>query len=117
MAHANKCGKRQTHRERAIEWDLIEIPAQLIRDMARLDLTPAELIFIMYLLSVGHGWKQGHTIALPLRNVKQATGLSQATIHKAKRGLIEKGFMTIVNIRNQARTNTYDVGPMAMRLR
>jgi DNA-binding MarR family transcriptional regulator len=111
-----RTGSRQQHRERIIEWSLIEIPAQLVRDMAQLKLTPAEFIVLIHLLCADNGWKQGHPVALPLRNMQQATGLSLGTVHNAKRGLIAKGFMTIMNVRNQARTNTYDLSPMRQML-
>jgi DNA-binding MarR family transcriptional regulator len=108
--------RRQQHRKQAVEWTLAEIPAQLIRDMAQLRLEPTEFIFLAYLLAADVGWKEGKPVALPLRDVEQATGLSIGTIHKAKKGLIDKGFMAIVNVRNQARTNTYDLSPMRQRL-
>jgi hypothetical protein len=108
--------KRQAHHEPPIEWNLVEIPAQLIRNMAELKLAPSEFIFLAYLLAVDSAWKQGGSIAVPLHVVEEATGLSIGTIHAAKRGLIAKGFMTVLNIRNQARTNTYDLSPLRQKL-
>ena len=108
--------RRRQHRKQAVEWTLAEIPAQLIRDMAQLRIEPTELIFLAYLLTADAGWKEGKPVALPLRDVERATGLSIGTIHKAKKGLIDKGFMAIMNVRNQARTNTYDLSPMRQRL-
>ncbi len=108
--------RRQRHRKQAVEWTLAEILAQLIRNMAQLKLDPIEVIFLAYLLTADAGWKEGKPVALPLRDVEQATGLSIGTIHKAKKGLVDKGFMAILNVRNQARTNTYDLSPMRQRL-
>ncbi len=117
MPHADELNAhRQRHHKRAIEGTLAEIPAQLIRNMAELKLEPVEVIFLAYLLVADPGWKEGKPVALPLRDVEQATGLSIGTIHKAKKGLIDKGFMAIMNVRNQARTNTYDLSPMRQRL-
>lgn len=109
--------RQAAHSKRVIEWTLAEIPAQLIRNMAQLKLGSIEFIFLVYLMSVDAGWKEGKPIALPLRDIQQATGLSLGTIHKAKRGLINKGFMAIANVRNQARTNTYDLSPIRQKLR
>ena len=117
MPHADELNaRRRQHHERAIEWTLAEIPAQLIRNMAQLQLEPMEFICLVYLLAADPGWKEGKPVALPLRDVEQATGLSVGTIHRAKKGLIDKGFMAIMNVRNQARTNTYDLSPMRQRL-
>ena len=117
MPHAHKSEEqRQLHRKQVVEWTLAEIPAQLIRNMAQLQLEPTEFIFLAYLLAADPGWKEGKPVALPLRDVEQGTGLSIGTIHKGKQGLIGKGFMTILNVRNQARTNTYDLSPMRQRL-
>jgi hypothetical protein len=114
--HKQRGTARPPRRERIMEWSFIEIPAQLVRDMAQLKLTPAEFTLLVYFLGADGGWKKGYSVALPLRNVQQATGLSLGTVHNAKRGLIAKGFMMIVNVRNQARTNTYDFSPMRQML-
>ena len=108
--------KREAHCEPAIEWKFVEIPANLIRNMAQLKLTPSEFIFLSYLLSADDAWKQGRPVAIPLRDAQRATGLSWGTIHSAKRGLIGKHFMSIMNVRNKARTNTYDLSPMRRKL-
>ncbi len=107
---------RQAHHERSIEWNLVEIPAQLIRNMAELNLAPSEFVFLAYLMAVDNEWKKGGSIAVPLHVVEEATGLSIGTIHAAKRGLIAKEFMTVLNVRNQARTNTYDLSPLRRKL-
>ena len=78
--------RRRQHRKQAVEWTLAEIPAQLIRNMAQLRLEPTEFIFLAYLLAADVGWKEGKPVALPLRDVEQATGLSIGTIHKEKKG-------------------------------
>ena len=108
--------KRNVLPEPVIEWQFIEIPADLIRKMAQLKLAPSEFIFLAYLLSADDAWKQGRSVAMPLRDAQRATGLSWGTIHNAKRGLISKHFMNIENVRNQARTNTYDFSPMRRKL-
>ncbi len=108
--------RQAAHCKRVIEWTLAEIPAQLIRNMAQLQLDPIEFIFLAYLMSADPAWREGKPIALPLRDMQHATGLSIGTIYKAKRGLIDKGFMTIMNVRNQARTNTYDLLPLRRKL-
>lgn len=104
--------RQAPHREHVIEWTLVEIPVQLIRNMAQLKLDPIEFIFLSYLLAADAEWKEEKPVALPLRDIQQATGLSIGTIHKAKRGLIDKGFISIMNVRNLGRTNTYDLSPM-----
>jgi hypothetical protein len=38
--------------------------------------------------------------------------LTPGTVHAAKRGLVGKGFIKILNERNKKRTNTYDLAPM-----
>ena len=81
-----------------------------------LNLAPSEFVFLAYLMAVDNEWKKGGSIAVPLHVVEEATGLSIGTIHAAKRGLIAKEFMTVLNVRNQARTNTYDLSPLRGKL-
>jgi hypothetical protein len=44
-----------------------------------------------------------------MKAMHRATGFAPGTIHAAKRGLVSKGFVTILNERNKKRTNTYDL--------
>jgi hypothetical protein len=107
---------RRKRRERDMPWQLAEVPAAIIRKMAELQLTPSEFVLLGYLLSADDAWKRGGTISASLREAKKATGLAGGTIHHAKNGLIRKGFMTIMDVRNATRTNTYDFSPMQRKL-
>ena len=107
---------RRKRREKDVPWQLAEVPAAIIRKMAEFQLAPSEVVLLGYLLSADDAWKRGGTISASLREAKKATGLAGGTVHHAKNGLIRKGFIVILNVRNAARTNTYDFSPMRRKL-
>ena len=84
----------------------------LIRNMKELEITASEIIFLEYLMSHGFTWEADCTVSPSLKEMHRATGLATATIHAAKRGLVGKGFINILNERNKKRTNTYDLAPL-----
>jgi hypothetical protein len=82
----------------------------LIRNMKALGITATEVILLGYLLSyVSEG--DAH-VSPSLKEMHRATGFAPGTIHAAKRGLVGKGFVKILNERNKKRTNTYDLAPL-----
>jgi DNA-binding MarR family transcriptional regulator len=86
----------------------------LIRNMKALGLTATEVILLAYLLS--HA-SEGDSRASPsLKEMHRATGFAPGTIHAAKRGLVGKGFVQILDERNKKRTNTYDLAPMRKKI-
>jgi DNA-binding MarR family transcriptional regulator len=85
-----------------------------IRNMKALGLTATEVILLGYLLSYT---SEGDSRVSPsLKEMHRATGFAPGTIHAAKRGLVEKGFVKILNERNKKRTNTYDLAPLREKL-
>jgi len=82
----------------------------LVRNMKALGLTATEVILLEYLLSYS---SEGNSRVSPsLKEMHRATGFAPGTIHAAKRGLVGKGFIKILNERNKKRTNTYDLAPL-----
>jgi DNA-binding MarR family transcriptional regulator len=86
----------------------------LVRNMKALGLTATEVILLEYLLSyVSEG---NPRVSPSLKEMHRATGFAPGTIHAAKRGLVGKGFIKILNERNKKRTNTYDLAPLREKL-
>lgn len=85
-------------------------PNLLIRNMKALGLTATEVILLGYLLS--HASEGDARVSPSLKEMHRATGFAPGTIHAAKRGLVGKGFVKILNERNKKRTNTYDLAPL-----
>ena len=82
----------------------------LIRNMKALGLSAAEVILLEYLLSDAS--ESDSRVSPSLKEMHRATGFAPGTIHAAKRGLVGKGFVMILNERNKKRTNTYDLAPL-----
>ena len=82
----------------------------LIRNMKALGLTATEVILLEYLLS--HVSEGNPRVSPSLKEMHRATGFAPGTIHAAKRGLVGKGFIKILNERNKKRTNTYDLASL-----
>ena len=95
----------------------VEIPLALVSRMADLQLEPAEFIFLTFLLAADDAGKTGGTVSVALKIVSQVTGLAYATVHYAKKRLVAQGFIAVLNVRNLARTNTYDLTPLRRKLR
>jgi hypothetical protein len=92
------------------------IPLALISRMAELELEPAEFILLIFLLAADDVGNGGGTVSVSLKIVGQATGLAYATVHYAKKTLVARGFLAVLNIRNLTRTNTYDLSPLRRKL-
>jgi hypothetical protein len=86
----------------------------LIRNMKKLGLTATEVILLGYLLS--HATEGDSRVSPSLKEMHRATGFAPGTIHAAKRGLVGKRFVKILNERNKKRTNTYDLAPLREKL-
>ena len=82
--------------------------------MKALGLTATEVILLGYLLS--HVSEGDSRVSPSLKEMHRATGFAPGTIHAAKRGLVGKGFVKILNERNKKRTNTYDLAPLREKL-
>jgi hypothetical protein len=100
-----------------MEFRCAAIPIALISRMAELRLEPAEFILLTFLFAADDAGKTDGTVSVALRIVSQSTGLAYATVHYAKKCLVAKGFIAVLNIRNLARTNTYDLSPLRRKLR
>lgn len=87
--------------------DKDDIFGTLVRNMKALELTATEVILLEYLLS--HVSEVDARVSPSLKEMHRATGFAPGTIHAAKRGLVDKGFVKILNERNKKRTNTYDL--------
>jgi|GEM_PF-2216453 DNA-binding MarR family transcriptional regulator len=94
--------------------DKDDIFGTLVRNMKALGLTATEVILLEYLLS--HVSKGDARVSPSLKEMHRATGFAPGTIHAAKRGLVSKGFIKILNERNKKRTNTYDLAPLREKL-
>lgn len=103
--------------EEVMEFQCAAIPIALISRMAELQLEPAEFILLTFFLAADDVGKTGGTVSVSLKIVGQATGLAYATVHYAKKTLVARGFITVLNIRNITRTNTYDLSPLRRKLR
>ena len=103
--------------EDVVDLQSANIPLALISRMAELELEPAEFILLVFFLAVDDVGKRGGTISVSLKIVGQATGLAYATVHYAKKCLVAKGFIAVLNIRSITRTNTYDLSPLRRKLR
>ena len=90
--------------------DKDDIFGTLVRNMKGLGLTATEVVLLGYLLS--HVSEGDPRVAPSLKEMHRATGFAPGTIHAAKRGLVGKGFIKILNERNKKRTNTYDLAPL-----
>lgn len=88
----------------------------LIRNMKALGLTSAEIVFLEYLMAHGFSWKADCRVSPSLKEMHRATGLATGTIHNAKKGLVNKGLIKILNERNKERTNTYNLLPLREKL-
>jgi hypothetical protein len=84
--------------------------------MKRLELTSAEFVLVNYLTAGDFSWQQNCVVASSLKEMHRATGLATGTIHTAKRGLVSKGLVQILNTRNKERTNTYNLLPLREKL-
>jgi DNA-binding MarR family transcriptional regulator len=82
--------------------------------MKALGLTATEVILLGYLLS--YSSEGGSRVSPSLKEMHRATGFAPGTIHAAKRGLVGKGFIQILNERNKKRTNTYDLALLREKL-
>jgi DNA-binding MarR family transcriptional regulator len=89
-------------------------PNLLVRNIKTLGLTATEVILLEYLLS--HASEGNPHVSPSLKEMHRATGFAPGTIHAAKRGLVGKGFIKILNERNKKRTNTYDLAPLREKL-
>lgn len=90
--------------------------AQIVRNMKTLGLTSAEIVFLDYLMSHGFSWTGDCRVSPSLKEMHRATNLAPGTIHAAKQGLINKGFIKVINERNKQRTNTYTLLPLREKL-
>jgi DNA-binding MarR family transcriptional regulator len=91
-------------------------PNLLIRNMKRLGLSSAEVVFLEYLISCDFTWKADCVVASSLKEMHRTTGLATGTIHAAKRGLVSNGLVQILNTKNKERTNTYNLLPLREKL-
>jgi hypothetical protein len=90
--------------------DKDDIFGTLIRNMKALGLTATEVILLEYLIYYS---SEGDSRVSPsLKEMHRATGFAPGTIHAAKRGLVGKGFVQILDERNKKKTNTYDLAPL-----
>jgi DNA-binding MarR family transcriptional regulator len=107
----NGCADRDdTFRTLTVGGSSDEVFNLLVRNMKELGLTATEVILLEYLLSyVSEGDAR---VSPSLKEMHRATGFAPGTIHAAKRGLVGKGFIKILNERNKKRTNTYDLAPL-----
>lgn len=93
-----------------------QVPTLVIRELKALALEPREVILLLYILSFAFMADDGGVVAVSLREMSRLTGLSSATIHAAKNGLIAKGFIALVDARNQDRVDMFDLSPLEARL-
>jgi DNA-binding MarR family transcriptional regulator len=91
-------------------------PNLLIRNMKVLGLASAEIVFLEYLISGNFSWEGNCVVPVSLKEMHRATGLATGTIHAAKKRLVAKGLVQILNTRNKERTNTYNLLPLREKL-
>jgi len=91
------------------DFGFVQAPNILFRHKKRLGLTSSELIVLVYLLSYYREAFEPISLA-SLKTLSRNTGLSTATVHRAKVGLVKKGFMKSTKPRkpNKYGTNYYD---------
>ena len=80
------------YREKTSEFGFIQIPTLLLQSLKKLTLTRSETIVLFSILAHQFSEGRAHHWA-SLREISKETGFSIGTTHKAKKGLVDKGFL------------------------
>lgn len=99
---------------RVLRFGFTQIPNILLQDTKALGLTGMELHLLCYLMSYGSAQEIADRVYPSLAMISKLTSFSSATIHKAKQGLINKGFIRVT--RRPYQTNIYDLLPVREKL-
>jgi DNA-binding transcriptional regulator YhcF (GntR family) len=94
---------------RILYFGFTQTPNLLIRKWKSLGLTSWEFVLLLYLMSYGLAPEIIDQVCPSLIEMSRNTGLSTATIHKAKQGLVNKGFIAIQKTKNTYSTNIYKI--------
>jgi len=90
-----------------------QVPNILIRERKMLGLTQSELTLAIYLLSYEY---DGIESWPSLAEMERKSGMSSATVHKAKRGLATKGYLKMSG-RGVRMTSRYSLAGLRKKLR
>lgn len=102
--------------KRTASFGFTQVPNLLLQEKKELGLTNSESIMLSYLMTYGRATEIMDIICPSLKEMAQKTGLSTATIHKAKNGLVKKGFIKIIKKNNVYQTNSYSLLPARKKL-
>lgn len=94
------------------QFGFTHLPSLIIFHMKDLRLKATDVIFLSHLISYQLSWENGFPICPSMRAMSETTGMAYNTILGAKKRLVKNGFIVIPNVRNQMRTNTYDLNPL-----
>jgi hypothetical protein len=98
------------------QFGFTQLPNLLMFHMKDLGLKAPDVIFLIHLISHGLSWENNFPICLSMKEMAKVTGMAYNTILAAKKRLESNGFITISAVRNQMRTNTYDLNPLMEKL-
>lgn len=93
------------------EYGFTAIPNFLLQQRERLGLTIGEADFFMQLLSRVKNQDFSHVASPKFGEIAERLGCAYGTLNTSKNGLVEKGFIIVLDERNKNRTNTYDLRP------
>ena len=99
------------------QFGFAQIPSLLIFHMKDLGLKAPDMIFLTYLISHELSWENNYPVCPSMKGMTKVTGMAYNTILAAKKRLEKNGFISIPCVRNQMRTNTYDLNPLRETLR
>src|SRR3989338_5979300 len=94
-----------------------QVPNLLLEYQKELKISNSELRLLLHILQ--HRWDNNPGKTHPaLKKLIKFSGMSSATIHRAKDKLIEKGYLkTLKMLRNPYRTHSYDITGLLTALR
>ena len=101
---------------RTLYFGFVQTPNLLIQNKKALGLTTSELFLLQYLMSYGSAHEIADWVYPSLKEMSKMTGLSTGTIHAAKDGLVNKGFIEILKKENPYGTNYYNLFPIREKL-
>ncbi|MBU6500238.1 MAG: hypothetical protein KGJ89_00165 [Patescibacteria group bacterium] len=103
--------RKAAYDDDVLHFGMTAIPNILLQRRNELQLTISEMDFILQLLSRVKDGEYGNIIGPPIAKVAKQLGCTPTTLHGAKKRLVGKGYLAIINERNDLRTNIYDLRP------
>jgi len=111
---SNKCNFLIQYGLRVRSFGFTQVPNILFREQKALGLTNPELILLVHFIS--YDLNLEHFSYPSLKQISRKTGMASKTIHRAKRGLIRKGFIVPLKSKNGYGTKIYSLIPLKEKL-